>query len=130
MERRILIPLDGPALAEQVLPHAVTLARATSSGLTLLQVVPTAGVAENMVWPIGLPVTGTVTGEPPVGPARDYLHTVANRWRAPGLAVEVETALGEPARIIVDWATDRPGITMIAMATHGRSGPGRWIFGS
>jgi nucleotide-binding universal stress UspA family protein len=37
--KRLLVPLDGSALAELALPHAAGLARATSRALTLLQVV-------------------------------------------------------------------------------------------
>ena len=40
MKRQILVPLDGSALAETILPHAAMLARLTSSGLTLLRAAP------------------------------------------------------------------------------------------
>jgi nucleotide-binding universal stress UspA family protein len=39
MEQQILVPLDGSALAETVLPHAETLARARGYALLLLHVV-------------------------------------------------------------------------------------------
>lgn len=40
MQPQILVPLDGSALAEGVLPHAVALARLSASALVLLQVIP------------------------------------------------------------------------------------------
>ncbi len=40
MQQQILVPLDGSALAESILPYAGALARATSSTLKLLQVKP------------------------------------------------------------------------------------------
>ncbi len=39
MQRYILVILDGSPLGEAALPYAAALARATSSGLTLLQVI-------------------------------------------------------------------------------------------
>ena len=40
MAKRILVPLDGTMVAHMALPHAVALARATSSKLILLYVTP------------------------------------------------------------------------------------------
>ena len=40
MQQQILVPLDGSALAESILPYAGALARATSGTLKLLQVKP------------------------------------------------------------------------------------------
>ena len=39
MLEHILIPLDGSSLAERVLPHAISLAKAFNSEITLLRVV-------------------------------------------------------------------------------------------
>lgn len=37
---------------------------------------------------------------------------------------------GDPAKVIVSEAAHDPGITLVVMSTHGRSGLGRWFFGS
>ena len=37
MFKRVLVPLDGSALSEQVLPHAVSLAKVLGSAVTLLR---------------------------------------------------------------------------------------------
>ena len=40
MYQRILVPLDGSELAERVLPHAISLAKALGVGVTLLRTNP------------------------------------------------------------------------------------------
>ena len=50
MQRHILVPLDGSELAETVLPHAIALAQATGSMLTVVLVVA-ARPAEPLIWP-------------------------------------------------------------------------------
>jgi nucleotide-binding universal stress UspA family protein len=46
-----------------------------------------------------------------------------------GIAVRSEVLLGQPAEEIIDYAKDQDA-DLIVMCTHGRSGLGRWIFGS
>ena len=79
---RILIPLDGSSLAECVLPHGLSLAKAVGAKVTLLQVVEQS-------------VTGGRTRS--VDPmewhfskaeAEAYLAEVAERLRAAGLPTE------------------------------------------
>ena len=119
MERRILVPLDGSALAETVLPHAVAMAQATGSSLSLLRVVAPPADAERLVRPAEHVQS------------RIYLAGLADRLRATtGLVVRIDVLEGQPAARIVARAQEDPRIAMIAMATHGRSGVGRWVFGS
>ena len=53
MKDYILVPLDGSALSEAILPHAVAVAQATKSALLLLQVLEP--VFEPIFGAIGLP---------------------------------------------------------------------------
>jgi nucleotide-binding universal stress UspA family protein len=62
--------------------------------------------------------------------AGDYLQGVAIRLRAEGFAVDCHIMEDDPADAIVTYAEEEPGVTVIAMATHGRSGIRRWVFGS
>lgn len=62
--------------------------------------------------------------------AHAYLTGVANRLADSGLVVSTEVLEGDPATAIGDYAAARPGDVLIAMATHGRSGLGRWLLGS
>ncbi len=130
MQRQILVPLDGSALAETVLPHAAVLARATGSTLTLLRVIlspllmhPELGIAPGVV------LTAEAL-EIQEAEARTYLETVAARLEAVSLTVRTALVEGDPATTIVGWAAQDPPLRMVAMATHGRSGLRRWVFGS
>lgn len=46
-----------------------------------------------------------------------------------GIKVKQETLVGRVADEIVDLAA-KTSSSLIAMSTHGRSGVGRWVFGS
>ncbi|MBI3965980.1 MAG: universal stress protein, partial [Chloroflexi bacterium] len=110
MNRSILVPLDGSALAEQALPHAATLARKMGSGLTLARVV----------------TATTLRGDDPqealrlaLAEAESYLTRTAERLRSEGLDVAVVHDDGEPASVIMAIAHRLP-TACIVMSTHGR----------
>lgn len=130
MERQILVPLDGSALAEAILPHAVLVAGHTGRGLTLLRVVP----SPTLIEPVGgaLPATGrridALAGD--IEEARRYLAAVAARLAGTALPIETLVAEGDPAAAILEYATRHTEGLLIAMATHGRTGARRWVFGS
>ena len=135
--RQILVPLDGSPLAEMALPHAIGLARATSSGLLLMRVVPTYTPPISRVGPLGsmgpmyydpTEIEQMYDEQPAL--ARDYLHGVAERLASMKLQVETVVTEGIPEEMISRHAQEHPDILMIAMSTHGRSGVGRWLFGS
>src|SRR6185503_16105223 len=54
-EQQILVPLDGSALAENVLPHAEALARITGRGLLLQHVVTPAETSQTRLWSAAAP---------------------------------------------------------------------------
>ena len=112
MYKKILVPLDGSALSEGVLPYVRSLARGIDASVDLLRVNDPAQLA-----PYSPPLQG---GE--------YLEQVAATFS--GLtAVNCTVELGAPADRIVDLAAAQAG-TLIAMATHRRSGAKRWLLGS
>jgi nucleotide-binding universal stress UspA family protein len=126
MYERVLIPLDGSELAETVLPFAEHVAGPSDAEVVLLQVVEPPS-----------PITALGTGGI-IGPdefylrqaaAKRYLDTVAGRLRANGLRVRTLLGLGTPAAEIAATARAERA-DLIAMATHGRSGFKRAIFGS
>jgi nucleotide-binding universal stress UspA family protein len=130
MKRTILVPLDGSAPAETVLPHAVAAARATNSTLTLLQVVASNSILETTVWPIGLAVGPMLGTAEELRIAHAYLQTAASKLQDSGVEFATQVLEGDPATEIVRRAQAGGDAGMIAMATHGRSGLGRWVFGS
>lgn len=130
MERQILVPLDGSLLAETVLPHAALLARATDSHLTLLQTLLAPALIAPMVGvlPPAFVTAQFLEADPQV--AQNYLTPVAQRLEAAGLVVRTLVVEGDPATTMVAWAAQDPPQRRIAIATHGRSGLSRWVFGS
>ena len=123
--RRLLVTLDGSALAEEILGPACAVAAALDAGLLLVRVVLPAA-PEYMV---ARAVAGTVEPEERLDAAERYLETVAGGVRARGLRVETHALLGPPVPTIVHLATTA-GADAIAMATHGRGGAARLVFGS
>ena len=129
--RRILIPLDGSPLAEMALPHAVALARATSSGLVLLRVMPP---RTWMVDPTAGAIAGSgerneMHGEEPELASR-YLQEVVERLAFTALPVETGVIEGVPDEVLVQYARDHPAVATIVLATRGDGGVGQWLFGS
>jgi len=111
MYKKILVPLDGSKLAEQVLPYARSLAEACGATITLLRVTdPDAR----------MPFSASQS-------ASDYLKYTAGSLQP--LAVESMEKIGNPAEVIVDSAKAAADC-LIAMATHGVTGPRRWFLGS
>ena len=125
MYSRILIPLDGSKVAEQALPYARFFATALKLPVDLLSVVDIDELA-----PLSDPSHGrhldTVLAER-MQDSGTYLEAVG--WSFPGGSVTCAVEKGKPEEVIIEKAATGSG-TMIAMATHGRSGIQRWLLGS
>jgi nucleotide-binding universal stress UspA family protein len=113
MTEYIVVPLDGSALSESVLPVAVTLARVTSTGITVLRSVR--------------------QGSKEKDSAEEYLYKIRERLEGEGLPVStVRTVLveDEPAPAIVGYTEQEPSVWLIAMTTHHLNASGTWASGS
>lgn len=125
---RIMVPLDGSALAETALPYVEQLARELSLEVVLVRVVKIGGIYSAYIE--GYPYSGAADVEAEVErEATEYLKAVAGRLRAKGLEVRWKVHRGSPAAIIVDLARETPQ-DIIVLASHGRSGLSRWLIGS
>ncbi|MGB2799899.1 MAG: universal stress protein [Dehalococcoidia bacterium] len=132
--KTILVPLDGSEMAESVLPHVEALAK--QRGPEMVDVV-LLRVCEYPIVPLdyaeGVPVGWEKQMEKETARCREiahqYLAVVERRFKDVGVTVKSEVLEGKPAEEIVDYATKNP-FNLIAMATHGRSGIGRWAYGS
>ncbi len=121
---RVLVPLDGSALAEEVLGPAGALASLLGARCTLLRVV------EARPHPPAGPHGGEVPLDPCVGEARSYLRDVAENLGEQSLPADIQVVVApHAAGAILEAAQTEPG-TLIALATHGRSGFGRMLLGS
>jgi nucleotide-binding universal stress UspA family protein len=138
--KTILVPLDGSALAEQVLPYARALAQLLNSEIHLLRVLPDVepdtGFAEAMIRAYGVAELPEALRQR-TQRARDerwrhaesYLATRAlDLWEA-GLHVTTEVLVGPPSNMIVEEAASQ-GAALIVMSTHGYSGIKRLTLGS
>jgi nucleotide-binding universal stress UspA family protein len=117
--KKILVPLDGSALAESAIGKALELAGPEST-LMLLR------AAEAHTLPGADP---TEAQAEIVREAEDYLTAVATRLREQGNRIETSVWYGPAASAIVEAARLRMA-DLIVMSTHGRSGLGRLILGS
>lgn len=118
---KILVPLDGSALAEAALPRALELAQDSGAKVELLRAVEASTLPG--VDPTEAQIKVVQEGE-------TYLADVAARLRAGGVqAVETSVWYGPAAYAIVE-AGQLHKADLIVMTTHGRSGLGRFILGS
>jgi nucleotide-binding universal stress UspA family protein len=113
----ILVPLDGSALAEQALPFAERIARAAQARVILTRVVPAYSGADTSI-------EASIALE-----ARESLEDIASRLRRAEIAVGVTVPEGDATAQTVG-AVAALGVDLIVMSTHGRSGIGRWLYGS
>ena len=135
--QRILVPLDGSAIAEEMLQPAVSLARVMAASVLLLRVVRPIVLGDASL-------EGAAAGQVPqrlfeelqayetevLHSARQYLDTIAAKLRDRELQVETAVLLDDaPAVAIVDEAGRRQ-IDLLALATHGRRGLARFFLGS
>lgn len=126
--RHIIVPLDGSAMAEQILPHAMTLAGHDHAEVTLLRVIE--GQQAHIFSASGeyRPRENSVTAQRAA--AEVYLNHQASEMLAKGYPVHTAVAVaGHPARAILT-AAEEHGADLIALATRGRNGIVRTIMGS
>jgi len=133
MYKKIMVPLDGSDLAENVLPHV----KAIASGSQVEQV-----VLVRVVDPLGYPIMVRAHGEFGIPEkngkqiqqerrkdAETYLQEMEKQVKAEGLKVGSAVLEGEIAETLIQYAT-KNAVDLIVMSTHGRSGISRWLLGS
>ncbi len=125
MYTKILIPLDGSTVAEQVLPYVRFLADGLDVPVELLSVVDIEELACQMSAEKRRSLD--VMLEENVCRCGEYLKGVAQTFPRASVSFAVEK--GRAAEVIIAKAVaDKQ--TLITMATHGRSGINRWLLGS
>lgn len=133
MYERILVPLDGSKVGEAALPVVEELVSKLSPELkvevTLLQV-----ISSLTHWVVAGEASASVRYterelEQIKKQARDYLAKAGEGLRGKGAIVKSKVEVGNAAGEIIETA-DKIKADLVAMSTHGRSGLGRWAFGS
>jgi nucleotide-binding universal stress UspA family protein len=118
MYERIMVPLDGSNAAEMVLPYAEEMATKFNTEIALVSVAEPAPTEFDHLF-------------------RVYLHTIQEKVRAelihwgarPGRRVDVEVLFGKPADEILTYAAGK-NVSLVVMASRGRSGEGPWLLGT
>lgn len=123
MYTRILIPLDGSATAEQVVPYVRAFARGLRLPVELLAVVD----VEGLLTSVERARHFDKLAEQELRKSQEYLERVAARFS--GSRVKRTVDRGKAAEAILEKAA-ADHTTLIAMTSHGRSGLNRWLLGS
>lgn len=134
MYKKIVVGLDGSAVSERALPHAVALAKAFASELVLLRVV---SGPRSLPDAVAAPAeAGEATGVYEAQllsieeqEAQVYLEAIQQKLTSELSAISWRIALGSEARAIVEEAKEIQA-DLLVLATHGRGGLARLVLGS
>lgn len=137
MYQRIMVPVDGSELAECVLPHVESVAMGCNSREV---------VFVRVVEPVQIP-SGTFSEGGAVydyaqldqvrkdmeqqnrAEADQYLHRLQSRVSYGDAKVRTEVLVGSVANTLIEYAEEN-NVDLVVISTHGRSGIGRWVWGS
>lgn len=127
MYKKILVPLDGSKLAECVLPHVQTLAQGSNvEEIVFVRVV-------EPFYPRGeFVIEESQRKKIEAGhktAAEEYLKNLTARLNYDGVKISYEVLYGFVADTLGDFV-NKNQIDLIVIATHGRSGVSRWVWGS
>jgi nucleotide-binding universal stress UspA family protein len=125
MYRKILVPLDGSKVAEGVLPHARDLAYSQGAELILLTVGANPAL-EFVFSDPGLAQSAVLEQEER---SKNYIGEIERQLKSAGFKTSTVLRVGSVAEVILGVAEEL-GVDCIAMSTHGRTGPARWLLGS
>ena len=130
MYQKVLVPLDGSDLAECVLPHVEAIAKGGGVGSVIFVRVadtffshPTGGGGE---LPDELIKKYDAASK---AAAERYLKQMASQLDYGKVNIETKVLVGNPAEELADFAK-KNRVDLIIIATHGRSGISRWVWGS
>ncbi len=134
--KTMLVPLDGSALAEEVVPIATELASRLTLEIVLVRVLTRIYFAPpDTILPL---FSQNVLDQKELwaqarAEVNEYLASKVEELHAQGLphvsSLLLESSAGGAAAEIIDLARTTPA-NLVAMSTHGRSGVGRWVLGS
>ena len=128
MYNTILVPLDGSKLAECVLPHVETLVKGSQAKRVIFA---------RVVEPFRPPMTDYVINEDQLKKvdkehkeyAEKYLKEILGQAKyGGGVKIDSVVLYGDVADALAEFATKNKA-DIIVIATHGRSGVSKWVWG-
>jgi nucleotide-binding universal stress UspA family protein len=108
--KRILVPLDGSTCAEEALPVAAHIARASNATIVLVRIVPLNSIAN-------------------IQKADSYLQYIAANEALSGMDIHTELLKGNLIDTLINYAKQQQ-ISLIVMCHHSNTGVKRWIVSS
>jgi nucleotide-binding universal stress UspA family protein len=126
--QRIMIPLDGSALAERILEPALALGAVMRAEFTLLHVVEPSGL-------VGYAPLAYVARRDKAATIQQHLEAqacldrVAERLQAHGFMVRTQVLIAREAASAIVHTARQHGSDLIAMTTHGHSGSAGLLVG-
>ena len=131
MYKKIMVPLDGSKLAECVFPHLETIIKGCESPEVIV-----VQAVEPLSVPYGREVLQFTSLEQVKAfethqktEAEKYLKEVVARLRKTGVNAKADVIYGKAGEALSDYAT-KNDVDLVIIATHGRSGISRWVWGS
>ena len=122
---RIVVPLDGSEVAEQILPSVASLALRLRASVSLLHVLTPLTYSQQQMMQPGLP-----WWDADIAVADSYLARAASYLTEEGVAVSKDVILSDNvSTAILDYAA-RARADLIAIATSGSGGMSRFVFGT
>jgi nucleotide-binding universal stress UspA family protein len=127
--RQALITLDGSPLAEQALAPTLEVAHGLGATVTLLRVLPDMDALQLQALDDYERGLSTRLLEELHESAKASLAHLAAKHGRPDWPILAEVRTGPAADAILRYA-EQHDIDLIGMATHGRTGLRRWLYGS
>jgi nucleotide-binding universal stress UspA family protein len=118
MIERILTPLDGSMIAEAILPQVQRLARKTGAEIVLARAIPVPGIE-----------AGDAVFRASIKAGTEYLAGIQARLESFGFRVRSILRTGGAAETVLSLAAETRA-SLLAIATHGRTGAPRLVLGS
>jgi nucleotide-binding universal stress UspA family protein len=129
MYQKIMVPLDGSELAECVLPHVKTLTQGQNvREIMFVRVVEPVRRTSDAFYPLNEKQLQEVDEESKKV-ARNYLDQLVARLNYGKTKINSDVLFGNEAENLIEYA-EKNKADLIVIATHGRSGVFRWVWGS
>ena len=125
--KKIVIPIDGSGWSERAIPHACEIAQHNDSELILTHVFrpPAAEYTDQIALAGQSEQIDEIRNQ-----IKQKLMSLRNQLRGQGYNVRVQFIEGAGvAHLLVDYINEED-VDLVVMSSHGRTGLGRFIFGS
>jgi nucleotide-binding universal stress UspA family protein len=127
--QHVIVPLDGSELAECVLPHLEAVA--SNCQITTVELVRVVQPVE-MHYKAAMPLDFNQEkqlNQSAIREAEAYLKQIQARLDASRMTLTTKVLSGHVAETLASYI-NMSNADLLLIATHGRSGPSRWAYGS